>query len=252
MEFHTDETHDAINSDDDTDTNDNENYYDCDSFKIEANNLYIYDDNIYSTLIKYILERYQLDHDKMNGLHQGLTDKSHYDFEDDPYEDHFDIKFNPIYLPNEDDDSDSDSDKDNDNKVNFDKDYIIDFIYKDNGIVDLSDDDDYNIKLINDLNDYLSTKSLNELIITNINNLSFYNVSGVNTDPRGIRRLDWKIPFNPSYEIKDNAITLASVRDAIFNIKSHKFENWYEGFFGDVTVAGPEPIEIIIRFDHGS
>ena len=50
------------------------------------------------------------------------------------------------------------------------------------------------------------------------------------------------------------AITLPRIMDALYDIRSHKFENWYELFTGCKVLQGPNwnGITVLCKYDHGS
>lgn len=78
------------------------------------------------------------------------------------------------------------------------------------------------------------------------------NECGFNDDHRGSDHTIIKLPFVDKVEI-GSAFTLKKVLDAYFNLKSHKFDKWYELYCTADAIKSPnEKIEIQLNFDHGS
>lgn len=86
------------------------------------------------------------------------------------------------------------------------------------------------------------------------NNIQFMNKSGINRDSRGIRKIDWHISCNLCTKVeKKNGkpITFLQVMDAVYDIKSHKFDNFYEEFNKCTVLDGPKRngITFVCKFD---
>ena len=60
-----------------------------------------------------------------------------------------------------------------------------------------------------------------------------------------------KLPFVDKVEFK-NEFTLRQILDAYFNLKSHKFDKWYELFSSCKVKENGKDITITMVFDHGS
>lgn len=82
-----------------------------------------------------------------------------------------------------------------------------------------------------------------------------HNLVGINRDRRGTIKLDKKFRFHKEWRLRDN--TLLSLLEGLFQIKSHKFDNWYELFvdcadYLEEFESGKEYLHIFLDFDHGS
>lgn len=88
----------------------------------------------------------------------------------------------------------------------------------------------------------------------NYNSIRINNISGYNEDHRGSTHCKIAVPFEQNIIIK-LPCTLYDFAVALYRIKSHKWDSWYE-MYGDATIRIPEnDIEVPVvhvEFDHGS
>jgi hypothetical protein len=210
------------------------NYTEKKSFEFIDGKLKIIDDyqKNFHTLIGYIYERYKLDHNAMAREYTNLIHKNNYDHEDDE-ETHPSFRYF------------ADGDED------------LNFIFTDTGDVDPEDIFKSNTDLVFDLNNYLKNNDANTLSLSEIITICVYNKSHINRDPRGIRRLDWMMLYHNHYKIEaiSDDIKLSDLRDALYRIKSHKFDMWYELYTSCKYKHHDDESRTIIlsiKFDHGS
>lgn len=117
---------------------------------------------------------------------------------------------------------------------------------------------DYCFDLTNEIHEYLKENTAKDLIISGVIGLKLVNTSGINTDSRGIREVDWKLSFWEKYKIyKETDVTLHDLIIAAYKIRSHKFEDWYEMFceLGNIKIKETDNgkmITMFAKFDHGS
>lgn len=209
---------------------------------------YIVNDVIYFTeeitlefdfLIKFIYNNFVLDYMKMENENKELITGDEYDFEDsDGYKNYGEYYFSP-----------------GNKKIKYH--YKINETMKD----DFIDREDTHLcieKFSRELKDYLSDKKNNyKNLKFTYDSIEFNNINKINSDPRGVRRLDWYMKYSPYKKIgidKNNThITFPQVIDVLYYIKSHKFEYWYELYIScDVKIISPSGIHICCSYDHGS
>ena len=85
------------------------------------------------------------------------------------------------------------------------------------------------------------------------------NASGLNEDHRGSDHFSFgsdttihELPFTKTRNL-GSSVSLESVVDAVYRIKSHRTDNWYELFCRvDKMIHTKNRIEIELKFDHGS
>lgn len=81
------------------------------------------------------------------------------------------------------------------------------------------------------------------------------NRSGFNYDHRGSNHTKIKLNFQPEITLipVDGKIPFEQFIRACFDIKSHKFDFWYELYCGiGKIIKSDDAIEVIVEFDHGS
>ena len=103
-------------------------------------------------------------------------------------------------------------------------------------------------------------KGIEEKLFKNTTYLKLINMSGFNDDHRGSDHFMYKMPYSESVTLKNP--TLGEFVDALYLIKSHKVDLWYELFcqakininsFDEIDVDDQEnKLEIKLIFDHGS
>lgn len=104
-------------------------------------------------------------------------------------------------------------------------------------------------------------KDINKKLFDNETSIRLVNISGINYDHRGSNHFMYDLPHNEVI-ILDNP-TLGEFINAIYLIKSHKTDNWYELFdkvqlqlfksLDDIDVNDKNnKLSIKLKFDHGS
>lgn len=169
-----------------------------------------------------------------NGFNIISADKSEIKFKWDFNLDNYDINklhdqwFLDHKMADFDDDDDDDDDDQKHKREIYDKDYVIrEFI-----------------KILTNAENLLDLKICHEDVILT-------NRSGENNDHRGSDHCLLKLPFSPEVHLK--APTLRQFIDALYLIKSHKFDKWYELFIdSDWDMGETDKIVVSIKFDHGS
>jgi hypothetical protein len=167
-----------------------------------------------------------------------------------------------------------------DNASKYNKKYVeinqIEYIYS--GIFDDSDDeendeenDEEKDDEEDDNNDYYKNDNKNEYkesskIIEQLSNLELgpkeikfiskknikiINKNGFNNDHRGSDHTLLKLPFVSELEL-GTEFTLYDLLVANSNLKSHKFDNWYELYCGTKCKQTQNLVTIELDFDHGS
>ena len=199
----------------------------------DPNILYYFND-----IIRYIYYQFSLDYDLMTTKYVNIKVPMNYDFINDADNIHSFIHFSSHYI------------KDSDYY------YIFDNNFK-------SFNYDYP-SLISELHNFLCCNQPLDLSFSSLVSLSLTNHHDINHDARGVRALDWKLYFWPSFTVSNNNfITLHDLIIACYKIKSHKFENYYElfteakkfTFMTSLSYLYPLTnyhIFLSIGFDHGS
>lgn len=81
--------------------------------------------------------------------------------------------------------------------------------------------------------------------------ISIVNLDGFNYDHRGSNHTAIRLDYHDYYELNNN--NLESLIEALYRIKSHKFDKWYELYTGiSRIVRQDDALEISVCFDHGS
>ena len=181
-------------------------------------------------IIKYIYEYFPLDHDKMIKLYEDVKVPVSFDDEDDDDNDYrYDLTF--VSYPKPDDK----------------------YIYKFNDQLNFYGDVDDEL-YITEIHKYLAKYSPKRLRIKGIKSLYLSNHRGVNSDARGVKMLDWKLHYWEEYGVgNDNDITFDQLIIALYKIRSHKFERWYETFcrINSTSLDGTS-LTLDLKFIHGS
>ncbi len=95
---------------------------------------------------------------------------------------------------------------------------------------------DLSLDLINELDTYFKLNNPNQLKLVDFNTLIFINPKGTYQDKRGITKLDWLLQFHSKVYImseRNNVngyIDFLQLIHSLYDIKSHKFDSWYEMF----------------------
>ncbi len=86
-----------------------------------------------------------------------------------------------------------------------------------------------------------------------ITKLSIFNVAGLNHDSRGRTKADKWFDYYGRVTLEDaNGVNLAKLTEALYKIKSHKFDFWYE-LCGSCTIyENVGDVRLDVDFDHGS
>lgn len=186
-----------------------------------------------NTIIKYIYNNYRLDYDLMKNNNIDLIDNSKYDFEEDDYDKNWDICFDGCGT------------------------HTVKFEYL-NPKFDYNGEHEENVslELIAELDNYLKTYDASTLQIGNTNSILFSKENGINHDSRGVRKLDWIIKYSPVciLQSSNDVIHFKNIMDALYTIKSHKFEYWYE-LYCDCQIADTKKggdFYVACNYDHGS
>jgi hypothetical protein len=124
--------------------------------------------------------------------------------------------------------------------------------------------DDYK-RIINPMKKEIKKYGYNTQCFDPNKRVILHNVKKINRDKRGTTYLDiistklnknkLRLNFHKEWELEDN--TLLSFLEGLYQIKSHKFDNWYELFSGvssylEEKFYGKNILHIFIDFDHGS
>ena len=161
-------------------------------------------------------------------------------------------------------DSDNDSDSDNDIEISYkdfeiildsyeiDREHRFDIIFDyDNGNFEI--DNDQYFQLEKDLIEYLKN-IFNEIdSVFYDGTIILHNNSGFNHDDRGSNEKYCKVPLEYKNNIKLIKPTFGEFLKALYLLKSHKFDDWYELYcYSDVICKKNKTIRIDLHFDHGS
>lgn len=140
------------------------------------------------------------------------------------------------------DDSDDDSDGDSDGDCDGDSDGNSDY------------DDKYNNKIhktiANIINHIGNTNPINVVFVAPIN-ITIVNKRGFNDDHRGSDHTLINLPFVTKIDL-ENRFTLYDLLTSNTNLKSHKFDNWYELYCNATCKNNNGQITVELNFDHGS
>lgn len=110
--------------------------------------------------------------------------------------------------------------------------------------------DEKSKKIILDLykNNFTSTSDIKFISNTNI---KLTNKDGFNYDHRGLDHCVIELPFLTEINL-GKEFTLEDLIISNTNLKSHKFDYWYELYYGTSCLNNDNFIEITLKFDHGS
>lgn len=81
------------------------------------------------------------------------------------------------------------------------------------------------------------------------------NPKGVNWDHRGANHTRLELDFFDELNLKrdkDGCIAYSKLACALYKLKSHKFDNWYEMYIGTETLVKNGNLYAKVDFDHGS
>lgn len=157
----------------------------------------------FNDLILYIYHQFSLDYESMKTLYEERYCSIDYDYETSSSVVSKYLKF------------DNHEEPDNKYKYIF-VDQLKEYHYK-------------NERFINEIHKYLLKKPLKQLRFSNIKKILLNNFYGKNNSVKGVRDIDWKLHFWEWFEISDaNNIRLHDFVVALYKIKSHKFDHYYE------------------------
>lgn len=185
-----------------------------------------------SDLIRYIYMSFKLDYDVMKKIYSNIDGSMNYDFYTDENNNYLSINFSN----------------------SSDKDHKYSYFHQDKFINCARYYDDF----IEKIHTLLTVKSTQQLFFENISQITLLNTSGICSDSRGVRDVDWKLHFWDSFTIEsEKNISLHDFIIALYKIKSHKFENNFELFAGIkkmqfVDVGTDRQLFVWLCFDHGS
>jgi len=137
-------------------------------------------------------------------------------------------------------------------KFNINELYKNGFKYDNDNDDDYKDHDDVKVnknKIIADISN-LKLNPCEIKFISNIN-INIINRNGFNTDHRGLDHTLIRLPFLTEINL-GKEFTLEDLIIANTNLKSHKFDNWYELYCGAKCEKKNNLIEVSLDFDHGS
>ena len=77
------------------------------------------------------------------------------------------------------------------------------------------------------------------------------NLNGINEDHRGSDHFKYEIPFEGEVVLRKK-FTMDQLIDALYRIKSHHTDNWYELFCRVKITDEDDQMVLICEFDHGS
>lgn len=81
--------------------------------------------------------------------------------------------------------------------------------------------------------------------------VNLQNVNGFNKDHRGLDHMIIELPFVSNIKL-GKEFTLEEMITTIYNLKSHKFDYWYELFCDTKIKIDNDKIDVCLSFDHGS
>ena len=108
-------------------------------------------------------------------------------------------------------------------------------------------------KISSDLIEHIDNsrhKTIKDLKL-NFDKIKLVNSNGMNNDERGNNTFETQLDFYDIYILK-NPITLLDFIDALYRIKSHKNDYWYELYCGVTVKAYDSWLRLTFKFDHGS
>ena len=110
------------------------------------------------------------------------------------------------------------------------------------------------IDVFRQIHEYVIENGARSVKIDKCKRLEVINKSGVNSDTRGIRGLDWVLKFYPTFVVeRRKGITLHDVIISCYKTKSHKFENNYECMWAIEDFRFKKGVlSIELDLDHGS
>ena len=90
-----------------------------------------------------------------------------------------------------------------------------------------------------------------KVILSGYESIIFENIRGINEDHRGSTHCKIDIPYHADYTI-DLPCDLETFADAIYKVKSHKWDNWYELYSSCTIDVDDNLLHVYLDFDHGS
>lgn len=181
-------------------------------------------------LIHYIYNSFPLNHDEMISLYDDIDVPIKYD-DNEKYDGNYNYRYKLRFC----------------NFCDEDDEYYYDF---DNS--DYASEEYDNSPFIEQINEYLSYNSPENLKILDVSKLDVCNGTGRYKDVRGCRYLDWRLHFWECFYVSNpSGINLHDLIIAVFKIKCHKFENEYESFaYISNFQIDDDSITICLEYDH--
>jgi hypothetical protein len=118
-----------------------------------------------------------------------------------------------------------------------------------------SHNNDDNYKINKKIFHSLMTNNIDAIYLKSTKPINIINRMGFNEDHRGSNHTKIILDFFHVAKLipAKNIITFKNFAVACFNIKSHKFDFWYELYFGvKHVITNDKYIDIEVDFDHGS
>ncbi|XWV26904.1 hypothetical protein QJ857_gp0146 [Tupanvirus soda lake] len=139
---------------------------------------------------------------------------------------------------------------------NTNDDIFYEFIYNPQSYKDDLDENEYGQYTMNESGiNCLLYNSLDNIYLKSTKKIIIHNESGFNGDHRGSDHTKICLNFEPNVTLEpvDNKIAFKDFVKACFDIKSHKFDFWYELYCGVKNMNETDDSYIIsVCFDHGS
>lgn len=89
------------------------------------------------------------------------------------------------------------------------------------------------------------------IILKNVDFILLTNKDGYNEDHRGSDHCKVKLDFHKTYKVKC-PINLEDFFKALYRMKSHKWDSWYELYIDSIITLNHNTLCIDLHFDHGS
>lgn len=99
--------------------------------------------------------------------------------------------------------------------------------------------------------DELPGQALLNNIWFRLDTLTLFNSVGVNHDHRGSDHVAIRLPWAPQTDL-NGPFTMKQLADAVFTLKSHKWDNNYEMFCSSTVTFRDGHCQVGLVFDHGS
>ena len=93
--------------------------------------------------------------------------------------------------------------------------------------------------------------NFDDTVLTGYNKIVMVNTSGENGDHRGSNHCKINLKYHETFSL-EGPVKLVDFCSAMYRIKSHKWDKWYELFTGARTKVENDILFILVSFDHGS